>query len=132
MSRYGDDAVNQGYRVYTTIDGRLQTAANRAVRIGLIEYDRRHGYRGALKQLTLDERSAPAKLDAALGDIPEIGGLHAALVVSVAPMAARAYIRSIGFAQIEWDGLSWAHRRISDTRVGMRKTSCSAAMWSTW
>jgi len=118
VSRYGDDAVNQGYRVYTTIDGRLQTAANRAVRIGLIEYDRRHGYRGALKQLTLDERSAPAKLDAALGDIPEIGGLHAALVVSVAPMAARAYIRSIGFAQIEWDGLSWAHRRISDTRVG--------------
>jgi penicillin-binding protein 1A len=118
VSRYGDDAVNQGYRVYTTIDGRLQTAANRAVRIGLIEYDRRHGYRGPLKQLTLDERSAPAKLDAALSDIPEIGGLHPALVVSVAPMAARVYIRSMGAAQIDWDGLSWAHRRISDTRVG--------------
>jgi penicillin-binding protein 1A len=120
VSRYGDDAVNQGYRVYTTVDGRLQTAANRAVRIGLIEYDRRHGYRGPLKQLklALDERSARAKLDAALADIAEIGGLHPALVVSVAPMAARVYIRSMGFAQIEWDGLSWAHRRISDTRVG--------------
>ncbi len=120
VSRYGDDAVNQGYRVYTTIDGRLQTAANRAVRIGLIEYDRRHGYRGPLKQLklTLDERSARAKLDAALADIAEIGDLHPALVVSVAPMAARVYIRSMGFAQIEWDGMSWAHRRISDTRVG--------------
>jgi penicillin-binding protein 1A len=118
VSRYGDDAVNQGYRVYTTIDGRLQTAANRALRIGLIEYDRRHGYRGPLKQLTLDERSAPAKLDAALSDIPELGDLHPALVVSVAPMAARVYIRSMGFAQIEWDGLSWAHKRISDTRVG--------------
>jgi penicillin-binding protein 1A len=118
VSRYGDDAVNQGYRVYTTIDGRLQTAANRALRIGLIEYDRRHGYRGPLKQLTLDERSAPAKLDAALSDIPELGDLHPALVVSVAPMAARVYVRSMGFAQIEWDGLSWAHKRISDTRVG--------------
>jgi penicillin-binding protein 1A len=118
VSRYGDDAVNQGYKVYTTIDGRLQTAANRAVRIGLIEYDRRHGYRGPLKQLTLDDRAPAAKLDAALADIPEVGGLRAALVVSVAPMAARVYIRSIGFAQIEWDGLSWAHRRISDTRVG--------------
>jgi penicillin-binding protein 1A len=118
VSRYGDDAVNQGYRVFTTLDGRLQTAANRAVRVGLIEYDRRHGYRGPLKQLPLDERSARAKLDAALGDISEIGGLHPALVVSVAPMAARVYIRSMGFAQIEWDGLSWAHRRISDTRVG--------------
>lgn len=118
VSRYGDDAVNQGYRIYTTIDGRLQTAANRAVRIGLIEYDRRHGYRGPLKQLTLDERSAPPKLDAALSDISEIGDLHPALVVSVAPLAARVYIRSMGFAQIEWDGLSWAHKRISDTHVG--------------
>ncbi|MFI4906289.1 MAG: penicillin-binding protein 1A [Steroidobacterales bacterium] len=118
VGRYGDDAVNQGYRIYTTIDGRLQTAANRAVRIGLIEYDRRHGYRGPLKQLTLDERSAPPKLDAALSDIPEIGDLHPALVVSVAPLAARVYIRSMGFAQIEWDGLSWAHKRISDTHVG--------------
>jgi penicillin-binding protein 1A len=119
VSRYGDDAVNQGYRVYTTIDGRLQTAANRALRIGLIEYDRRHGYRGPLKHLNLDDRSAPVKPDAALADIPEIGGLRPALVVSVAPMAARVYIRSVGFAQIEWDGLSWAHRRISDTRVGV-------------
>jgi penicillin-binding protein 1A len=120
VSRYGDDAVNQGYRVFTTIDGRLQTAANRAVRLGLIEYDRRHGYRGPIKQLklTLDEHSARAKLDATLGDVPEIGDLHPALVVSVAPMAARVYIRSMGFAQIEWDGMSWAHRRISDTRVG--------------
>jgi len=118
VSRYGDDAVNQGYKVYTTIDGRLQTAANRAVRIGLIEYDRRHGYRGALKQVTLDERAAPARLDAALSDIPEIGGLRPALVVSVAPQTARVYIRSLGYAQIEWDGMSWAHRRISDTRAG--------------
>jgi penicillin-binding protein 1A len=118
VSRYGDDAVNQGYKVYTTIDGRLQSAANRALRIGLIEYDRRHGYRGPLKHLNLDDRTAPAKLDAALADTAEIGGLRPALVVSVAPMAARVYIRSVGFAQIEWDGLSWAHRRISDTRVG--------------
>jgi penicillin-binding protein 1A len=118
VGRYGDDAVNQGYKVYTTIDGRLQTAANRALRIGLIEYDRRHGYRGPLKQINLDERSSPAKLDAALSNIAEIGGLRPALVVSVAPMAARVYIRSVGYAQIEWDGLSWAHRRISDTHVG--------------
>ncbi len=48
VSRYGEDAVNEGYKVYTTIDGRLQTAANRAVRLGLIEYARRHGYRGPL------------------------------------------------------------------------------------
>src|SRR5215470_16918112 len=44
--RFGATAESTGYKVYTTIDGRLQSDANRAVRIGLIEYDRRHGWRG--------------------------------------------------------------------------------------
>jgi penicillin-binding protein 1A len=118
VSRFGEDAVNDGYRVYTTIDGRLQTAANRAVRIGLIDYDRRHGYRGPIRQLTLDEDTPTTKFDSLLSDVPEIGDLHAALVVSVAPQAARVYIRSLGFAQINWDGLSWAKKRLSETRIG--------------
>jgi penicillin-binding protein 1A len=125
ISRFGDDAVNLGYRVYTTIDGRLQTAANRAVRIGLIEYDRRHGYRGPLKQLTLDERTPAGKFDGLMSEVPEIGDLHPALVVSVAPQSARVYVRSMGFAQIGWDGLSWAHKHISDTREGPPPKSAS-------
>jgi penicillin-binding protein 1A len=118
VARYGEDAVNQGYRVYTTIDGRLQTAANRAISVGLIEYDRRHGYRGALKQISVDERATNAKLDAAIGDIADIGLLRVAVVLSVAPQAARVYVRGLGLAQIDWDGLSWARRRVSDTRTG--------------
>ena len=35
ISRYGEDVLNQGYKVYTTVDGPLQTAANTAVRDGL-------------------------------------------------------------------------------------------------
>ncbi|HEY3809349.1 MAG TPA: transglycosylase domain-containing protein, partial [Steroidobacteraceae bacterium] len=118
VGRFGDDAVNQGYRVYTTIDGRLQTAADRAVRIGLIQYDRRHGYRGPLKQVDLDGRSAPAQFETLLAGVPGIGNLWPAVVVSVAPQSARVYVRSLGFAQIDWDGLSWARRRISETRAG--------------
>jgi penicillin-binding protein 1A len=117
-TRYGEDAVNDGFRVYTSIDGRLQTAADRAVRVGLIEYDRRHGFRGPLTHASLDERAAPSRLESALASVPEIGDLHPAVVVSVAPLAARVYVRSMGFAQIDWDGLSWARRRISDTRTG--------------
>lgn len=118
VSRFGEDAVNVGYRVYTTIDGRLQTAANRAVRLGLIEYDRRHGYRGPLKQLSIDDHTPVSKFDSLIAELPEIGDLQPALVVSVAPQSARVYVRSTGFAQIGWDGLSWAHRRTSDTRTG--------------
>jgi penicillin-binding protein 1A len=118
VSRYGEDAVNSGYRVYTTIDGRLQTAANRAVRIGLIQYDRRHGYRGPLKQVDMGQRIPGPQFDALMAGIPEIGNLRPALVVSVAPQAARVYVRGGGYAQIDWEGLSWARRRISDTRTG--------------
>jgi penicillin-binding protein 1A len=118
VSRYGEDAVNLGYKVYTTIDGRLQTAANRAVRVGLIEYDRRHGYRGPIKQLTLDEGTPSSKFDSLMSELPEIGDLHPALVVSVAGQSARVYVRAMGFAQIGWEGLSWAHKKLSDTRTG--------------
>ncbi|MGA2363935.1 MAG: transglycosylase domain-containing protein [Steroidobacteraceae bacterium] len=118
VSRFGEDAVNAGYRVYTTIDGRLQTAADRAVRIGLIEYDRRHGFRGALRQIKLDEHATVATLERALGETAEIGDLLPAVVVSLSAQAARVYVRSQGYAEIDWDGLSWARRRISDTRTG--------------
>jgi penicillin-binding protein 1A len=118
VTRFGEDAVNQGYRVYTTIDGRLQTAATRAVRIGLIQYDRRHGYRGPLKQVEIGGRTAAAQFEPLLAAVPGIGDLSPALVVSVAPQSARVYVRGLGFAQIDWDGLSWARRRLSETRSG--------------
>lgn len=118
VARYGEDAVNAGYKVYTTIDGRLQAAANRAVRLGLIEYDRRHGYRGPLGHVKLPAAVSAARLDAALAALPAIGDLQPAVVTSVAARGARVYVQSLGFAQIDWDGLSWARRRLSDTRTG--------------
>jgi len=120
IERYGEAAINGGYRVYTSIDGRLQAAADRALRLGLIEYDRRHGYRGPLGQARLDEGTlgSPGKLESLLVSVPAIGNLQPAVVVSVAPNAARVYVRGSGYAQIDWEGLSWAARRISDTRTG--------------
>jgi penicillin-binding protein 1A len=47
VERYGQEAYTSGYRVYTTLDTRLQRYASSAVRRNLLEYDRRHGYRGA-------------------------------------------------------------------------------------
>jgi penicillin-binding protein 1A len=131
VSRYGEDAVNAGYKVYTTIDGRLQTAANRAVQLGLISYDRRHGYRGPLRHVVLDpramlsSRSSTRALDAALANLGPVGDLHPAVVLSVAPRSARVYVQGSGLAEIDWDGLSWARRRLSDTRTGPAPTRAS-------
>ncbi len=46
MRRFGPAALTDGYVVTTTIDSRLQQAANAATWRAILEYDRRHGYRG--------------------------------------------------------------------------------------
>lgn len=51
ITRYGDSAYTDGYKVYTTITKRLQLAAQQAVRNNLLAYDMRHGYRGPSKVL---------------------------------------------------------------------------------
>ena len=108
VARFGEGAINAGYRAITTIDGRLQTAANRALRLGLIEYDRRHGYRGVIRRVQFAAGAEPHDMESLLAELSPVGNLQAALVVSVAPAAARVYVRGSGFAQIDWDGMSWA------------------------
>ncbi|MCB9988210.1 MAG: penicillin-binding protein 1A [Rhodospirillales bacterium] len=47
IDRYGDEILyGGGLAVRTSLDPRLQNIAARALRDGLVEYDRRHGYRG--------------------------------------------------------------------------------------
>ena len=51
---YGPDVVRtEGLSVRTTMDTRLQALAQQALRDGLIDYDRRHGFRGPVGQVDL-------------------------------------------------------------------------------
>jgi len=54
-STYGTEAVHErGLRVYTTLNIKMQRAANEALRDGLHSYDRRHGWRGDLPNILRD------------------------------------------------------------------------------
>lgn len=110
VNRYGAAAVNYGYKVFTTIDGRLQTAANRALRLGLIEYDRRHGYRGPLARVKLPADADAAAIEGALNGHDNIGLLEPAVVLSTSGTTAKVHVLGSGVAQIEWPGMSWARR----------------------
>ena len=59
IERYGPSAYTKGYKVITTIDSRLQADAEMALRAALLEYDRRHGYRGPLARASIDEILGP-------------------------------------------------------------------------
>jgi len=53
--KYGTEAVHErGLRVYTTLNIKMQEAANQAIRDGLHAYDRRHGWRSGLPNVIHD------------------------------------------------------------------------------
>ena len=108
VRRYGEAAVNAGYKVITTLDERLQTAANRALALGLMEYDRRHGYRGAIAKVKVPQGASPEQLDELLSKQESAGLLQPAVVTKVADTSATVHIRFGGSAVIRWEGLSWA------------------------
>jgi penicillin-binding protein 1A len=115
--RFGASAETAGYKVYTTLDGRLQAAAVRAVRIGLIEYDRRHGWRGPAGHVELPAGANP-DYDELVDEYASIGDLSPAVVTGVEEHAVHAYVKSVGPVLIDWDGLSWARRAGADESVG--------------
>jgi penicillin-binding protein 1A len=118
LKRFGAEAQNQGYKVYTTIDSARQQAANRAVRWGLVEYDRRGGWRGAQARVTLQGNEDQTRLAALAEEHPNIGELAPAVVTEVAEQSARVFVRGRGFVTLNWDGLSWARRVMGDGRPG--------------
>jgi len=116
--RFGASAETAGYKVYTTLDGRLQAAAVRAVRIGLIEYDRRHGWRGPAGHVELPNTAAAADYDDLVDEYASIGDLAPAIVTSVEERGVHAYVKAVGPVTIDWDGLVWARRAGANETVG--------------
>ena len=125
VQRYGAAAETAGYKVYTTIDGRLQTAANRAVQLGLIAYDRRHGWRGPIGRTVLAPGVTAAQLRTLTDQYQRIGVLSPAVVVGVGTHSAKVYVRDHGFGEIGWDGLSWAGKALAHRLVGPAPRSAS-------
>jgi penicillin-binding protein 1A len=109
FERFGTEAYTEGYDVITSIDSRLQNAAVRAVRAGLLEYDQRHGYRGPLGKAKLAPGAREAEWNEALESYPTRGdALEPALVLKVNDRSAIAWTRSQGRVSLEWAGISWA------------------------
>ncbi|MFZ9666691.1 MAG: penicillin-binding protein 1A [Steroidobacteraceae bacterium] len=113
VQRLGAAAQNEGYKIYTTIDPRMQTAANTAVRQGLLDYDRRHGWRGPKKKVQLPANNDVAVLDELIADQDVSGPVVPAVVLDVQDKSARVYARDAGIVTLPWEGLSWARPKIN-------------------
>ncbi|MFA7666864.1 MAG: PBP1A family penicillin-binding protein [Burkholderiaceae bacterium] len=87
---YREDSYTSSLQIYTTILSGDQKAANHALRKGLIEYDRRHGYRGPERFVALP--AAPAdpgdQIDAAIAEAGVFDDLLSpAVVLEASPKA---------------------------------------------
>ncbi|MBH97571.1 MAG: peptidase [Rhodospirillaceae bacterium] len=84
IRRFGEEAAtNSGLKIKTTIDSRLQNAADFALRKALISYDKRHGYRGPLFNENWLESDWNELLLEKTKDFPSAPGVFPGLVVSV-------------------------------------------------
>jgi penicillin-binding protein 1A len=118
MQRFGERALTDGFRVTTTVDSRLQAAADAAARRTMLEYERRHGYRGPLERLDAAALADPAAHAAAFRRHPDRGNLVTAVIESVRERGARARLRGGLAVELEWDDLAWARAALPDDGLG--------------
>lgn len=119
---YGTEAYNKGYRVFTTIDTRLQQIATHALVNGLLAYDQRHGYRGPesrIDNIHIKENEIDfEKLDEVLSDLPEVGGLIPAIITKVEKQNIEIYLGAQQTVVIPIDGAKWVKPHINENVVG--------------
>lgn len=118
FDQFGGRIYADGFRAYTTVDSRLQRAADVALRSALIEYDRRHGYRGPAGRAELPPVETAAVVEAALAPVPTVGGLLPALVLSVDAASATVATRGRGNFTLPFEGMRWARPSLPDQNVG--------------
>jgi penicillin-binding protein 1A len=118
VQRFGDAALTEGYSVTTTVDSRLQAAADASARRTLLAYDRRHGYRGPAGRVDPGALDEPGAAAAALRAYPDRGGLTVGIIESVGERSAVVRGRDGAAVDLGWDDLSWARRTLPDDALG--------------
>ena len=124
----GSKAYTGGYEVVTTIDSRLQTAANLAVSNGLEEYDQRHGFRGAEDHVDLTDKVSTDDWLDTLAPYRPISGLEPGLVLEVEDELALVYLRNGQTVALSLEDMQWAAPFISRDRKGKKPESVEDIM----
>ena len=125
LELYGEESYTAGYQVVTTLDSRMQKAANYALRNGLLDFSRRRGYRGPKTRIELSEDTLTLPLDQWPAEIFDSldqyapGGLSLALVTRLGDNNEATILFHDGVsATLPWAGMSWANPFIDRENFG--------------
>jgi penicillin-binding protein 1A len=128
--QFKEETYTRGLNVYTTITKSDQDAAYLSLRKGVMDYERRHGYRGpeAIISIPANKESADAAIEAELANHSDSDDIVAAMVLEVNPKSVRAVLASGEEIQITGQGLTFASAGLSSSAPANRKIQRGAVI----
>ena len=120
---FRENTYTAGLNVHTTILSDDQRTANAAVKAGVIQYDRKYGYRGpeAFVDLSADPSRAEEEIDQALADAPDVDEFAAAVVLEVSPGLVRVTRGRGPVIEIRGEGLKFAAASLRENQAAARR-----------
>ena len=130
IEKYGYDHVYQdGYSVYTNLNTEIQKYADEALREGLLDYDKKHGFKGPIT--TTKFKSEEWKSIIKSIETPEgAGKWRLAIVISSGDSATTIGLKDGNKGTIPLANLSWARKRLSGGYVGKKIEKASEVLKS--
>lgn len=125
IKTYKNKVYAGGFHVYTTILSKYQQAANKALRKGLLAYERRHGYRGPAGHISITGDIDKSHLDITLKDYRAVGNLIPGVVMLSEDKSITVYTQDGYVASVGWSGLSWARQYIDADAAGPNPKSAT-------
>lgn len=116
IDKYGFDYVYQeGISVFTNLNKNLQKYADEALRAGLIEYDRRHGYRAPVKSVSFKGSDWKAVLNSI--DTPEAAGTwRLAIALDVKDSSVDIGYKDGTKGSIPIENMKWARSKLTSCK----------------
>jgi penicillin-binding protein 1A len=126
--QFKDDAYTRGLNVFTTITKADQDAAYIALRRGVIDYERNHGYRGpeGYMEIPASKDEAEDAIETELAEHPDSDDMVAAVVLEASPKSVRAVLSSGEEITITGAGLGFATNLLSDKAPPTRRVKRGA------
>jgi penicillin-binding protein 1A len=121
--QFKEDTYTRGLNVYTTITKADQDAAYLALRRGVMDYEKRHGYRGpeGYMDIPTSKEEADNAIEVELAEHPDSDDIVAAVVLEASPKSLRAVLSSGEEIGITGAGLSFAASSLSDKAPPKRR-----------
>ncbi len=128
--QFKDETYTRGLNVYTTITKSDQDAAYLALRRGVMDYEKRHGYRGpeAIIEIPTNKDAADDAIEKELAEHAVSDDLVVAMVLEASPKLVKAVLVSGEEIQITGPGLTFAASGLSATAPANKRVQRGAVI----